>query len=564
QGATDILIERLSENADLRLKVREKIFAEGGLNVGKAEKAKPNSKYEMYFTYEEKIENLLKKENSHRYLAIRRGWMEEELTLSIGGGSKHPELESDLIGTFENEACTKRDSMVAPVLLKAAKLALKAHVLPSIENEAHKAMKDLADGEAIQVFSENLKKLLLASPFGPKAVVGVDPGIRTGCKVAVVNDSGKFVADTVIYLQTEDQKSKAKELLKSIVETGGIRAIAVGNGTAGRETEAFIRAALKEANLTVPVVMVSESGASVYSASEVAREEFPELDLTVRGAISIARRLQDPLSELVKVDPKAIGVGQYQHDVSPNSLKKSLELVVDTCVNSVGVNLNTASYHLLKRVSGIGEALAKSIVEVRSQKGLFKSRKELQDVPRFSTKTFEQAAGFLRVPESENPLDNTGVHPERYSALEEIATRMGKSLKELASRDAVTEIRNSKDFSNELKEKLGELTYQDVLSELEKPGRDPRESFVAFSYRDDIFELKDVKPEMICPGIVTNVTNFGAFVDVGVHQDGFGFHDERSARRLFEAGIRQGKSGTRRAWRSSPSQYETGRSTAQT
>jgi len=519
-GATDILIERLSENAELRAEVREKLFKQGALVVGKAEKAKPNSKYEMYFTFEEKIENLQKKENSHRYLAIRRGWMEEELTLSLGGGAQHPEFETELVQLFEKEACTKRDSEVAPALLKAAKLALKAHVLPSIENEAHKAMKEVADSEAIQVFAENLKKLLLASPFGPKAVLGVDPGVRTGCKLAVVNDSGKFVADTVIFLQTEDQKSKAKELLKTIVETGGIRAIAVGNGTAGRETEAFIRQALKEANLTVPVVMVSESGASVYSASEVAREEFPELDLTVRGAISIARRLQDPLAELVKVDPKSIGVGQYQHDVSPNSLKKSLELVVDSCVNSVGVNLNTASYHLLKRVSGIGEALAKSIVEVRSQKGLFKSRQELPDVPRFSTKTFEQAPGFPRVPENEKPLDNTGVHPERYSALEDIAKRMGKSLQELASRDAVAEIRNSKEFSSELKEKLGELTFKDVLAELEKPGRDPRDSFVAFSYRDDIFELKDVKPEMICPGIVTNVTNFGAFVDIGVHQDG--------------------------------------------
>jgi protein Tex len=516
QGATDILIERLSENSTLRQKVREGIFERASLVTGKAEKAKPNSKYESYFSYHEKLTALQRPEHSHRYLAIRRGWMEEELTLSIEGGPADPTLETDLQSLFENEACTVRDSEGAEVLMKAAKMAFKAHVLSSIQNEAHKAMKDIADAEAIKVFSENLKKLLLASPFGPKAVLGVDPGIRTGCKLAVINASGKFIADTVVHLQSEDQKNQAKDLIKGIIGTGEIRAIAVGNGTAGRETETFFRQTLKEAGFDVPVVMVNESGASVYSASEVAREEFPDLDLTVRGAISIARRLQDPLAELVKVDPKSIGVGQYQHDVSPNAMKKSLDLVVDVCVNSVGVNLNTASHHLLRRISGIGESLAKAIVEYRNEKGIFKSREDLRNVPRFSVKTFEQAAGFLRVPESENPLDNTSVHPERYSLLEEAAKGAGKTVKDLMGRDGVALLKEDK----ALKDKLGDLTFQDILGELEKPGRDPRDQFVPFSYREDISELKDVKVDMICPGIVTNVTNFGAFVDIGVHQDG--------------------------------------------
>jgi uncharacterized protein len=486
----------------------------------------------MYFDYREPLSSLMKPEASHRYLAIRRGWMEEELSIAIAGPASAPGLEADekkkeeakfeneLLRFFENEACTVSDSPGADVLARAARLALKAHVLPAIENEAHKSLKEVADSTAIDVFAENVKKLLLASPFGPKAVLGVDPGIRTGCKLAVVNDAGKFVGDTVIHLQSDDQKAKAKELLKTILGMGDIRAIAVGNGTAGRETEAFLRQCVKDSGANIPVVMVNESGASVYSASEVAREEFPDLDLTVRGAISIARRLQDPLAELVKIEPKAIGVGQYQHDVSPHSLKRSLELVVDTCVNSVGVNLNTASKYLLSRVSGIGPGLAQAIVEFRGQKGLFKSRQDLLEVSRFSAKTFEQAAGFLRIPESENPLDNTGVHPERYPDLLATAEKLGKSIRDLMGAEGVREIRASQELASSLREKLGEFTFDDVLKELEKPGRDPRDAFVPFSYRDDIFEVKDLQPNMICPGIVTNVTNFGAFVDIGVHQDG--------------------------------------------
>jgi uncharacterized protein len=516
QGAQDILVERLSESAELREEVRKRVFAEGNLRTRKADKAKANSKFENYFEYHESVSSLLKPENSHRYLALRRGWMEEELTLAIGAATDKDEAwDAELVRPFETAAWSVPDSPGASVLSRAARLALKAHVLPSIENEVHKALKEVADEAAIRVFAENLRKLLLASPFGSKAVLGVDPGIRTGCKLAVVDDSGKFVADAVMHLQTDDQKEKAKVLIEHAVKTAGIRAIAVGNGTFGREAELFIRGTLKEKSLEVPVVMVSESGASVYSASEAAREEFPSLDVTVRGAISIARRLQDPLAELVKVEPKSIGVGQYQHDVAPGSLKRSLDLVVDSCVNSVGINVNTASYHLLAHVAGIGPALAKGVVEHRSQQGLFKARADLLEVPRFSKSAFEQAAGFLRVPGAENPLDNTGVHPERHAALEAFAKKIGKEPRDLVGA-GVELVRKDK----ELRASLGEFTFEDIVRELEKPGRDPREEFVAFQYRDDIHKIDDLKPGMICPGIVTNVTNFGAFVDIGVHQDG--------------------------------------------
>ncbi|MBL8204787.1 MAG: RNA-binding transcriptional accessory protein [Blastocatellia bacterium] len=522
-GAQDILTERLAETPELREFTRKTVFERGALKTGKAEKAKPHSKFERYFDYYESVESLLKPENSHRYLAMRRGWMEEELSLNIGGYTNEGETgiavdesyEASLLGRFENEACTVPNAPGADVLLKSARMALKAYVLPSIENEVHRSLKEVADEAAIKVFAENVRKLLLSAPFGSKAVLGVDPGIRTGCKLAVVDDAGKYIASTVMHLQSDREKENAKKLLGETLKNAQIRAIAVGNGTAGRETETFIREALKEQGINVPVVMVNESGASIYSASDVAREEFPDLDVTVRGAISIARRLQDPLAELVKIDPKSIGVGQYQHDVSQPALKKGLDLVVDVCVNSVGVNLNTASYHLLARVSGIGPSLAKKIVEHRGEKGLFLSRQELLEIPRFSAKVFEQAAGFLRIQNGKHPLDNTGVHPERYASLEALANKLGKNVAELTG--AGVELVKQ---SAELKAELGEFTFADVIAELSKPGRDPREEFSAFAYREDIHTVADLKPGMTCPGIVTNVTNFGAFVDIGVHQDG--------------------------------------------
>ena len=516
QGAQDIFIEKLSETHTLREFVRRKLFDSGFVTTKKGEKAKTPSKFENYFSYAESAKSLAEVKNSHRYLALRRGWMEEELIASIQGAPGDETFESSMLQEFEKAACTVPDVMSSALLLKAAKFALKAHVLPSIESEVHKALKESADTAAIQVFAENVKNLLMASPYGPRAVLGVDPGIRTGCKLALVDASGKFIAHHVIMLQSENDKKAAREFLSVLFKSGSISAVAVGNGTAGRETETFVRETLKICELPrIPVVMISESGASVYSASDVAREEFPDLDATVRGAISIARRLQDPLAELVKVDPKSIGVGQYQHDVSQSSLKKSLDFVVDSCVNSVGVNLNTASIHLLARVSGIGPALAKSLVEHRGQKGVFKTRADLLEVPRFSKKVFEQAAGFLRIPDGSNPLDNTGVHPERYAMIEGLAAKLGKQIRDLIG-DGATVLKAQDEFRKE----VGEFTFNDIVGDLSKPGRDPRDEFVPFSYRDDIFELKDLKPNMKCPGIVTNVTNFGAFVDIGVHQDG--------------------------------------------
>ncbi|MDX2030383.1 MAG: Tex family protein [Blastocatellia bacterium] len=515
-GAQDILVERLAETEELRQFTRQTVFERGCAKTGKADKAKPHSKYERYFDYFEPVQSLLKPENSHRYLAMRRGWMEEELSLNIGGEPEDPAYDELLVTRFEAAACSAPESPGAELLTRSARLALKGYVLPSIETEVHRAMKEIADEAAIRVFAENVRKLLLSAPFGSKAVLGVDPGIRTGCKLAVVDDAGKFVASTVMYLQSKGEQENAKKLLDATIKNGNIRAIAVGNGTAGRETEDFVREALKELGIAnVPVVMVNESGASIYSASEVAREEFPELDLTVRGAISIARRLQDPLAELVKIDPKSIGVGQYQHDVSQPALKKSLDFVVDICVNSVGVNLNTASYHLLEHVSGIGPSMARKIVEHRSAIGLFKSRQQLLDIPRFSKKTFEQAAGFLRIPNGDHPLDNTGVHPERYPSLESLAARIGKNVGELTGSGVALVKQDA-----QLKAEVGEFTFDDIVAELAKPGRDPREGFLAFAYREDVHTLADLTPGMMCPGIVTNVTNFGAFVDIGVHQDG--------------------------------------------
>ncbi len=528
QGALDILTERVAETQDLRQLVRDAYFQKAHVLTKKGEKAKQHSKYEHYFDHHEAVTALLEPQHSHRYQAARRGWLEEELSLSIGAPPDDPDLETRLLGAFAAAACSVPDSPGAAILEKAARTALKAHVIPSIENEVHHALKDVADEVAIRVFAENVRQLLLASPFGSKAVLGIDPGVRTGCKVAVVDDTGRFLASTTFHLRTDEEKVKAKVLLGEMLTKAGLRAVAVGNGTAGRETDLFVREALKELGSEVPVVMVSEAGASVYSASAVAREELPDLDVTVRGAVSIARRLQDPLAELVKIDPKSIGVGQYQHDVSPTSLKKSLEHVVDSCVNQVGVNLNTASYHLLAHVSGVGPALARAIVEHRVQNGLFKARAQLLDVPRFSSKTFEQAAGFLRIPGGDHPLDNTGVHPERYPALEAAAARLGKTVADFLG-SGVALLR----AAAELKTELGDFTFDDVIKEIERPGRDPRDAFVPFSFREDIHEIADLKAGMVCPGIVTNVTNFGAFVDIGVHHDGL-VHISRLAQRFVK------------------------------
>ncbi|MEO6323100.1 MAG: Tex family protein [Thermoanaerobaculia bacterium] len=525
KGAGEILIERLSETEELRQFVRREAFEKGALVSTKGEKAKPASKFELYFDSREPVASLMKPESSHRYLAMRRGWLEGELSLSLGDAPKHPGFEERLLSRFESAAGAAADSPAQTVLKKAARLALKAHVLLSIDGEVHAALKEIADAAAIHVFAENVRQLLLAAPFGSKAVLGLDPGLRTGCKLAVVDGAGKYLVSTVIHLHGDDQRQRAAKTLVATAKNASIQCIAVGNGTGGREAEAFVREALAAAGLVVPVVLVSEAGASIYSASETAREEFPDLDLTIRGAISIARRLQDPLAELVKIDPKSIGVGQYQHDVSPHALKTRLDQVVDSAVNQAGVSLNTASSHLLAHVSGIGPALGKAIVSARETNGVFASRQELLRVPRFTKKTFEQAAGFLRIPGGANPLDNTGVHPERYEALEVFAKGIGKGVSELLGTGAAL-VKSSR----ELRESLGAFTFDDVVKELEKPGRDPRDTFVPFSFRDGITELSHLEPGMICPGIVTNVTNFGAFIDIGVHQDGLAHISQLSER----------------------------------
>lgn len=518
-GAVEIVIERLSEDEALRQTVRHEVLTNGVARTTKGEKAKTPSRFETYFAHEEKIASLLLPGASHRYLAMRRGWLEEELSLTIGGPAKDADdpagFDARLLAAFEAAAGATRATPAQTLLKKAARLALKAHVFPSIDAQVHKTLKEAADDAAIHVFAENVRKVLLSAPFGPKAVLGVDPGLRTGCKLALVDDAGTYVTSGLFHLHGEEARRQGRQLVAELVRKGNVRAVAVGNGTAGREAEAFVREALAAEGLNVPVVLVSEAGASIYSASEVARDEFPDLDLTIRGAISIARRLQDPLAELVKTDPKSIGVGQYQHDVAQNLLKKRLDLVVESAVNQVGVNLNTASAWLLSHVAGIGPSLGRAIVAHRQAKGLFRSRQQLLEVPRFTKKTFEQAAGFLRIPGGEHPLDATGVHPERYDVLERVAARMSRDLPQLLGAGA-TALRKLPGLVDE----LGVFTFEDVVAELEKPGRDPRETFVPFSFRDDVHELSDLVPGMVCPGLVTNVTNFGAFVDIGVHQDG--------------------------------------------
>ncbi len=510
KGAQDIIVERLNNNTDLRNFVRDHLNKEGKVVSKASKKYKPNSKYEMYQDYSEAVKNLFERKASHRYLAMRRGWKEGELAVSIQGD------DEALLNKFQNEIVLKKDTIADEVLKSAAKTSLNVHVMPSITNEIHSELKEKADLVAIDVFAENVRKILLASPFGNKCVLGVDPGIRTGCKVALTDKQGNYISHTVLHIQGDQAKERAIKLFEDVLKQIEIEAVAVGNGTGGREAEKFLREILKELARDIPVILISESGASVYSASEVAREEFPDLDLTVRGAISIARRLQDPLAELVKIEPKSIGVGQYQHDVSQSLLKKKLTEVVESSVNKVGVDLNTSSASLLSYVSGIGPALAKNIVDYRRTNGLFTQRDELMNVTRFSSKVFEQSAGFLRIQEGKVFLDKTGVHPERYQAVREMAGDLGVSVSDLVGAGA----KKLLELRTKWAELIGEFTFDDIVKELEEPGRDPRDPYKVFSFREDINEVSDLKKDMICNGIVTNVTNFGAFVDIGVHQDG--------------------------------------------
>ncbi len=511
KGAQDIIIERMSNDPELRQKVRDHLNDKGRVVSKKTKKFKPNSKYSNYADFSDPVKTLQNAKSSHRYLAIRRGWHEGELTVTIEGD------ENYLVKLFTDFACPDIGLTVSPYLIEAAKLALTAHVIPSVVNQIHNRLKELADEHAIKVFSENLRKLLMASPFGSKCVLGVDPGFKSGCKVALIDLHGNYISHTILHTHGEGAEDTAKKLIGDVLKQLKIEAVAVGNGTGGREAETFFRKILKDLGSETPVVMVNEAGASVYSASEIAREEFPELDVSVRGAISIARRLQDPLAELVKIDPKSIGVGQYQHDVSQTELKNSLHGVVESCVNQVGVNLNTASAALLSYVAGIGPAIAQGIVAHRKTNGSFAERGELNKIPHFSSKTFEQAAGFLRIPTGRSPLDNTGIHPERYTVVREMANDIGLTISQMVTPEGSAALKAKRDKWVEL---IGEFTFNDIVNELQKPGRDPRPEFKTFTFREDIHEVKDLKPGMICPGVVTNVTNFGAFVDVGVRQDG--------------------------------------------
>ena len=504
-GAMDIIAERISEDARIRGQQRDLFERRAQLQSTVVKKKQDEAaKFRDYFEWQEPLD----KAPSHRILAVLRGEREGFLTV-------HAQPNPDeALAALEKLVVKKGQGPAAEKIREAAHDAYKRLLAPSLEGETLRAAKERADAEAIQVFVRNLRELLLASPMGQKRVLAVDPGFRTGCKVVVLDAQGNLKHYCAIFpTQSERQKEQAAATVRELCQKFKIEAIAVGNGTASRETEAFLR----ELQLDAPVVMVDESGASIYSASEAARDEFPDHDVTVRGSVSIGRRLQDPLAELVKIDPKSIGVGQYQHDVDQAALKKSLDDVVMSCVNAVGVEVNTASAQLLTYVSGLGPQLAKNIVKYREENGPFRKRQDLTNIPRFGAKTFEQAAGFLRIHASENPLDASAVHPERYALVERMARDLGCAVRDLMRDPA---LRKKIDLKKYVGGDVGLPTLQDILAELEKPGRDPRPQFEAFSFSDAAHELTDLKPGMVLPGIVTNVTNFGAFVDIGVHQDG--------------------------------------------
>jgi uncharacterized protein len=503
EGARHIIAEQISETADFRKFLRQ-LMMNNGMVVSKAVEAAadPDGKFKMYADYSE----LASKIPSHRMLAIRRGSNENILYFQIELDPAQP------VAYLKNRIIRAPGDWV-PHLEKAAEDCWKRLLNTSIQTDVRLELKDRADTEAIRVFRENLRNLLLSPPAGQIGVLAIDPGLRTGCKIAVVDDTGKFLDHSVIYpLEPRNDTAGAAKILLALIQKHNVRAIAIGNGTGSREAASFSQDMLRDAKLAdVFSVVVSESGASIYSASDIARQEFPDLDLTVRGAISIARRLQDPLAELVKLDPKSIGVGQYQHDVDQRKLTEALNGTVELCVNRVGVDLNTASFALLKHVAGVSERTALKIVEFRDQHGRFRSRAQLIKVPGFGPKTFEQAAGFLRIRGGDHPLDVTAVHPESYAVVERIAATLNVKLEELVTKPTLLDsIKVAKD----------EFTLRDIVEELRKPGRDPRDKFVAPQFRADLKEISDLQPGMILEGTVTNVTNFGAFVDVGVHQDG--------------------------------------------
>jgi uncharacterized protein len=520
EGARHIVAEWISEDADLRKALRALVFDEGIVVSKKAADAvDEQEKFKMYYEYSEPVKTI----PSHRMLAIRRGEGENVLYFLI-------EVEPERAVAIIKRHVLRQQGDWTCQLEQAIDDAWKRLLNASIQGEIRLELKRRSDTEAIRVFRDNLYNLLLAPPAGPISVLGIDPGLRTGCKIAVVDETGKLLAHDVLYLHTSKHgNAEAVPKLEALLRKHNVRAIAIGNGTASRETDAFVREFLREKKIDeIFPVTVSEAGASVYSASAVARQEFPDLDLTVRGAISIARRLQDPLSELVKVDPKSIGVGQYQHDVDQRQLQESLETVIESCVNKVGVDLNTSSWTLLRFVAGITERTALNIVSFRNEKGSFRSRTQVLEVPGIGPKSFEQAAGFLRIRNGDNPLDGTAVHPESYPVVEQIALSLKTSVGEIIQQPQLLEKVDRGQLS------AGSYTVDDILAELRKPGRDPRDKFVAPSFHEGVREIADVEPGMVLEGVVTNVTKFGAFVDIGVHQDGLVHISELSNRFIKE------------------------------
>jgi len=515
-GARDIIAEMISENAEARAKMRhyfqEKAVFKSEVIKGKEEEG---IKYKDYFEWNESVKTAA----SHRVLAMRRG--EKELILRLDALPP----QEDAIAILENQFILGNNAASKQVQ-QALEDGYKRLLEPAMETELRVFTKQKADEEAIRVFAENARQLLLAAPMGQKNVLAIDPGFRTGCKVVCLDQQGQLLENTAIYPHTGQGNVKNAEFtIQQLCEKYNVEAIAIGNGTAGRETEAFVRG-LNLPHITI--VMVNESGASIYSASEVARAEFPNQDITVRGAVSIGRRLMDPLAELVKIDPKSIGVGQYQHDVDQNKLQASLDDTVMSCVNAVGVELNTASKQILAYVSGLGPTLAQNIVDYRNTNGAFKNRESLKKVPRLGDKAYEQAAGFLRIRNAENVLDTSGVHPERYAVVDKMAKDLGTTVSALIKD---TQLQKQIKPQQYVTGEIGLPTLTDILKELAKPGRDPREQFEAFSFTDGVNEISDLRIGMKLPGIVTNITNFGAFVDIGVHQDGL-VHTSQLANRF--------------------------------
>ena len=510
-GAQDILAEFISDNADYRKHIRELTMKKGSL-VSAAKDPEAESVYEMYYDYNEP----LAKAAGHRTLAINRGEKEKVLTVRIEAPV------DDVIRYLEKQVITNTQAQTAPILRDAIEDAYDRLIAPAIEREIRNDLSEKAEDGAIKVFGKNLEQLLMQPPIKGQVVLGWDPAFRTGCKLAVVDETGKVLDTTVIYPTAPQNKvEEAKAVLKKLISKYHITLISLGNGTASRESEQIIVQLLKEIPVQVQYIIVNEAGASVYSASKLATEEFPNFDVGQRSATSMARRLQDPLAELVKIDPKSIGVGQYQHDMNQKKLSEALSGVVEDCVNRVGVDLNTASASLLEYISGISKAIAKNIVTYREENGAFTARSQLLKVAKLGPKAYEQSAGFMRISDGKNPLDATGVHPESYAATKALLEKMGYTLEDVKNRNVVgisKKIRDYKKLAEELE--IGELTLRDIVKELEKPARDPRDDMPKPILRSDVLEMKDLTPGMVLKGTVRNVIDFGAFVDIGVHQDG--------------------------------------------